>query len=68
VTKKYTFIVIKKIHCWAMVICFQYWSKTLAATNLNITVKWPVVVHVRTHSHGHICLGCSHFSLLCIRR
>jgi hypothetical protein len=56
VTRKYTFIEIKKIHCSAMVICQQYWSKILAATNLKITVKWPQLrrMHARAHTHTHI--------------
>ena len=56
VTKKYTFIEIKKIHCWAMVICLQYQRKILAATNLKITVKWRQLrAHARTHARARAC-------------
>ena len=56
VTKKYTYTVIKKIHRWAMVICLQYWSRILAATNIKITEKWPQLwcKHVCAHKHTYI--------------
>jgi hypothetical protein len=52
VIEKHKIIVIKKIHCWAMVICLQYWIKILAATNLMMWSDHSCDVPADYNGHG----------------